>query len=105
MTDTYLQVVLSLAGVAGLIYLLAFLMRRKQGGDDFMKVVAYQSFGQRKGIAAMKIGSDIHIVGVTPNDIKLLKTYEEIAVTGETGREINNKLKRLRSLRENLDEV
>lgn len=105
MTDTYLQVVLSLAGVAGLIYLLGFLMRRKQGGDNLMKVIAYQSFGQRKGIAALKIGSDIHIVGITPNDIKFLKTYEEIAVTREIGRGINDKLKRLKGIKENLYEV
>lgn len=77
MTDTsYLQMVLALILVTGLIVALGYTAKRKQGAEGLMKVMGYQSLGPKKGIAAVKFGREILLVGVTANDLRLLKTYE-----------------------------
>ncbi|MGD1075323.1 MAG: flagellar biosynthetic protein FliO [Thermodesulfovibrionales bacterium] len=97
--------VLALAAVIGLIVLVGIFLRKKQGkAGTIMNVLAYQSFGPRKGIAALKIGREILLVGVTASDLKLLKTIEENELETDTVRDISNAVKRLRNMKEHLNE-
>lgn len=62
MTDNYLQLVVALAGIVALIFLTGFLYRKKQTKTGIMSILAYQSFGPRKGLAAIKIGNSVLLI-------------------------------------------
>lgn len=74
MIELYLQMGVALVLVSGLILLLGFAMKKKQTGKSIMKVLGYQSLGPKKGIAMVKVGQEVLVIGVTATDVKLLKT-------------------------------
>ena len=74
MMDLYLNMGAALVVVSGVILLLGYALKKRQGGDSPMKVMGYQSLGPKKGIAMVKIGSEVLLVGVTATDVKLLKS-------------------------------
>ncbi|MFN3480625.1 MAG: FliO/MopB family protein [Thermodesulfovibrionales bacterium] len=104
MSDLYLQVMTALGAVLGLIFLLAFLLRKKQRRNEMMRVIAYHPLGTRKGITAMKVGEEILLLGVTPADIKLLRRYNASDFESEEIRDISKKVMSLRRLKEGLGE-
>lgn len=71
----YLRMFVALGAVVGLIYIAAAFMRKRQGKPGILRVMAYQSFGPKKGIALLKLGGEILLLGVTPNELKLMKVY------------------------------
>lgn len=104
MSDLYMQVMTALGMVLGLIFLFAFLLRKKQTRNEMMKVIAYHPLGTRKGITAMKVGEEILLLGVTPADIKLLRRYNASDFESEEIRDISKKVMSLRRLKEGLGE-
>lgn len=87
MTGAYLQVAAALLFVVLLIVAAGFVLKKKQNKFGLMSVVSYQPFGPRKGVAALKIGKEILILGVTQNDMRLLKIFkdDEIELTEDKG--------------------
>ena len=77
MTGIYIQVAAALGFVLLLIVGAGFVMKKKQNRFGLMNVVSYQPFGPKKGVAALKIGHEVLILGMTPSDIRLLKTFKE----------------------------
>ena len=77
MTGTYIQVAAALVFVIFLIFATGFVLRKRQNRFGLMSVVSYQQFGPKKGVAALKIGKEILILGVTPNDMRLLKVFKD----------------------------
>ncbi|MBI5408351.1 MAG: FliO/MopB family protein [Nitrospirae bacterium] len=77
MTGTYLQTAAALIFVILLILGTGFLLRKKQNRFGLMSVVGYQPFGPKKGVAALKIGKEVLILGVTSNEMRLLKVFKE----------------------------
>lgn len=77
MTGAYIQAAAALAFVIILIAGAGHVMKKKQNKAGLMKIVGYHPFGPRKGVAAMKIGREILILGVSQNDMRLLKTFRE----------------------------
>ena len=71
----YLRMFAALGAVVGLIYLAAAFMRKRQARPGILSMMAYQSFGPKKGIALLKLGGEVLLVGVTPNELKLMKVY------------------------------
>lgn len=104
MTDKYLQLVVALAGVVALIFLTGFLYKKRQTRTGLITILAYQSFGPRKGLAAIKIGNSVLIIGVTPTDFRLLKTFNENELNIKPNSETEEPMMRLRRIREQLDE-
>ncbi len=104
MTDLYIQMVIALAGVVGLIFIIGFILKKKQLKPGIINVVSYQPFGARKAIVALRIGKEILLVGITPTDLKLLKTYHEKDLEADTVRDLNDKLVRLKNIKETLYE-
>jgi flagellar biogenesis protein FliO len=76
MTELVLQMIAALAFVVLLIFLMAFVYRKRGKGAGLISLVSYQSIGQKMGVAAVKIGGEIFVLGVTPTDFKLLKRIE-----------------------------
>ena len=96
--------IVALAAVIGVIFIMATILKRKQTKSSLMTVLTYQSFGPKKGIAAIKIGAEILLVGVTSTDLKLLKTFDENELDPELIRDINEKLNKLRNIKKLLNE-
>ncbi len=77
MTGTYIQMAAALVFVILLIFAAGYVLKKKQNKFGLMSIISYQPFGAKKGVAALKIGSEILILGVTPNDMRLLKVYKD----------------------------
>lgn len=104
MTGTYIQMIIALAAVIGMIFLMSFFLKKRQGKTGMINILAYQSFGPRKGIAALKIGREVLLIGITSTDIKLLKTFKENDFDEHASSEINSKLRMLRDIKERFNE-
>ena len=104
MIGLYLQMAAALAVVIGLIIIIAIVLKKKQTKSPLMTVLSYQSFGPRKGIAALKIGAEILLVGITSTDLKLLKTFDENELDPELVKDINEKLSKLRNIKKLLND-
>ncbi len=77
MIDLYLHMGIALILVSGLILVLGQFLRKRQGKESPMKVMGYQSLGPKKGIAMVKVGREVLLVGVTATDVKLLKSLDD----------------------------
>ncbi len=90
-----LKIALSLAFIVGLILVVAgFMKKRTATGSEILKTLGYLNLGPRKGIAIIKAGEEILLVGITTNDLKLLKTIPESALENE-----------LRTLKDNIQQI
>jgi flagellar biosynthetic protein FliO len=117
MTELYFQTGAALALVIGVIVLLGAFLKKRQAKDGLMKIMGYQSLGPKKGIAMVKVGAEVLLVGVTATDIRLLKTlagsveepFEETAMENTPGKparvivaDVGDKLKRLKAMKDSL---
>jgi flagellar biogenesis protein FliO len=78
MIDLYLQMGFALLVVTGLILALGYLARKNKRQGSLMKIMGYQSPGPKKGMAMVRIGREVLLLGVTATDIKLLKTMDPV---------------------------
>ena len=76
MTGAYIQMAAALAFVIMLIVGAGYFIKRKQNRYGIMSIVSYQPFGAKKGVAALKVGKEVLLLGVTQNDMRLLKTFK-----------------------------
>lgn len=106
MTDPYMQMLFALALVVCVILFMGLGLKKKRDMNGLMKVLAYQPLGQKKGIAAVQVGREVLLVGVTSTDLKLLKTFDDNFDTGgaekTTAADITEKLKKLRAMKDTL---
>jgi flagellar biogenesis protein FliO len=73
----YMQMVSALIFVILLIVGAGYLMRKRQNRFGLMNVISYQPFGPKKGVAALKVGEEVFILGVSQNDMRLLKIFKD----------------------------
>ncbi len=100
MTQTYIQMAAALAFVILLIFVTGFLLKKRQNKFGLMSLVSYHPFGHKKGVAALKIGSEILILGVTPNDMRLLKVFKDSELELKEKELFQNKLERFVKIRQ-----
>lgn len=103
--EIYMQTGAALIAVTGLIVFMGMFLRKRQTRQAMMKVIAYQSLGAKKGIAAVKVGEEVLLVGITANDIKLLKSLggqTDGQSSRDTAVDINAKLQKLRTIKETM---
>jgi flagellar biogenesis protein FliO len=62
-----------------------------------MSIIGYQAVGPKKGVAALKVGREVLILGVTPNDMRLLKTFREDELELTESESFQNKYDKFRS--------
>ncbi len=98
MTMAYMQMAAALVFVILLIFGAAFIMKKKQNRFGLMSVVGYQSFGPKKGIAALKIGKEILILSISPNEIKLLRVLKDSELDMLNTGNFHDKLERLKKI-------
>ncbi|RJQ45432.1 MAG: hypothetical protein C4538_08365 [Nitrospiraceae bacterium] len=96
MTGTYVQMAVALAFVIFLIIATGFIMKKKQTRGGFMSIIGYQPFGPKKGVAALRVGKEILILGVTSNEMRLLKTFHEGELELQEQDGFHNRLERFK---------
>ena len=104
MTGLYVQGALALGAVVAMILIMGLFLRKRQMKSGFLNFIAYQSFGPRKGIAAIKMGKEVLLIGITSTDLKLLRTFHENDLETDTVQHISNKVSSLKALKERLNE-
>jgi flagellar biogenesis protein FliO len=104
MMDSALSFITAAVGLVLSIVVLGFLYRRKQKQSNIINLVAYQSLGSKKGVAALQVGTDILVVGVMPNGLRVLKTIAADEVLEKKEDHFYEKLEKLRKLKEGSDE-
>lgn len=77
LSETIQLICAALALVVGIILLAGFGLKKRQEKGGLMKILAYQSLGQKKGIAAVQVGKEVLVVAVTATDLKLLRTFND----------------------------
>lgn len=106
MNELTVQVSLSLALVLCAVIWLGVMAKKRQSAGALMKVLAYQSLGRTKGIAAVQVGGEVLLLGVTANDVRLLKTLDGpsdgTAARSAASAELTDKLRRLRAMKDTL---
>jgi len=96
MTGTYIQMAGALTFVLLLIFGVAYMVRKKQNRLDLMSVISYQNIGPKKGVAALKIGKEVLILGVTTNEVRLLKTFQDNELDLDEAGGFHSKLERFK---------
>ena len=94
------QVLLGLLFVVGLVFALAWLLKRVgQGslvGSRQMKIVASLPLGTRERLALVEVGGQHILLGITPTSINTLHVFDEpvdLESTAEEGSDFATKLK------------
>jgi flagellar protein FliO/FliZ len=79
MTLELIKIGLSLVFVLGIIMIASRVLMNRMGGsqNQFIKTLGFLSLGPRKAIAVVKAGKEVILIGVTHNDLKLIKAYPE----------------------------
>ncbi len=98
MTGTYIQMAAALLFVIVLIVGAGYVMKKKQDRFGLMSVISYQPFGTKKGVAALKIGSEVLLLGVTPSDMRLLKVYKESELDIDAKEGFQNKFEKFKNI-------
>ncbi|MBP2675155.1 MAG: Flagellar biosynthesis protein, FliO [Deltaproteobacteria bacterium] len=104
MTDLLLQTGAALAFVILLIAAVAWAYKKKKPGiPGLLQLVAYQPFGPRRGVAAVRVGREVLVLGVTNTDLKLLRVLDAAAIEEGTAGAVADRVSRLRKIKEGLD--
>lgn len=77
MTGTYIQMSAALIFVILLIVAAGYVMKKKQNRFGIMNLISYQPFGPKRGVAALKVGKEVLILGMTQTEMRLLKSFNE----------------------------
>ena len=97
MTGSYIQMAAALLFVIFLIVAAGYVLKRKQNRFGFMSIIGYQTVGPKKGVAALKVGREVLILGVTSNDMRLLKIFKEDELELTETESFQNKFDKFRS--------
>ena len=104
MIESSLTLATALIGLILLMVVLAVLFRKKQKQSHIIRMVAYQSLGSKKGVAALQVGNEILLMGVMPNGIRVLKTMPAKEVIEVQGNPYSDRMEKLMKLKEEIDE-
>jgi flagellar biogenesis protein FliO len=101
--DGTLSFITALVGLVLSMVVFGFMYRRKQKQSNIINLVAYQSLGAKKGVAALRVGGEILVVGIMPSGFRVLKTLEAEAVTEKAEGPVTERIEKLRKLKEEID--
>ncbi len=104
MMEGSLTFITALVGLVLSMGALVVMYRRKQNQSHIIHMVAYQSLGSKKGVAALQVGNEILLVGIMPNGLRVLKTMDAKEIIEEREAPYSERMERLRKLKEEIDE-
>lgn len=104
MMEGSLTFVTALIGLILSMVVLGVLYRRKQKQSHIIQMVAYQSLGSKKGVAALQVGHEILLVGIMPSGLRILKTMEAKEVIETQDTPYSDRMEKLKKLKEEIDE-
>ena len=104
MIEGSLTFVTAVIGLILSIVVLGVLFRRKQKQSHIIRMVAYQSLGSKKGVAALQVGSEILLLGIMPASIRVLKTLEAKEAIEIQDNPYTDRMEKLRRLKEEINE-
>ncbi len=108
MMDSYIQMLFAFGAVLGLLLIFyGFTIRRRQAERGLINIIAYRVLDAKRGVAVavMKIGEELLFIGVTPNDMKVLKTLPEREARGQKSETLTSDFRALTStIRKKLNE-
>jgi len=104
MIEGSLSFITALIGLILTMVVLGVLYRRKQKHSHIIHLVAYQSLGSKKGVAALQIGKEVLVVGIMPNGFRVLKTMEAKEVIETQDNPYSDRMEKLRKLKEEINE-
>lgn len=109
MNDILIQMLSALFIVIILIFGLSLMYKKRQKSAGLIGIIEYRSFGQKMGIAAMRINKEIFILGITPTDMKVIERFGEEIIekpslnTDEKDKSnISKRIQRLKEIKESL---
>ena len=97
MTGAYIQMIAAFIFVVLLILAAGSIMKKKQNKCKLMNIIGYQSMGPKKSVAALKVGKEVLILGVTTNDMRLLRVFKDSELDLPEPESFQSKLKMARS--------
>lgn len=106
MSDIVTQMLSALFIVIIMIFGLSLIYKKKKRSAGIMDLIEYRSFGQKMGIAAMKINKEVFILGITPTDMKVIERFgeeiiEKLSINTDA-QCIRKRIQRLKELKESL---
>jgi flagellar biogenesis protein FliO len=104
MIDGSLTFITALVGLVMSIAVLGLLYRRKQKQSHIIQMVAYQSLGSKKGVAALQVGKEILVLGIMPSGFRVLKTMEAREIVETREAPFSESMEKLRRLKEEIHE-
>jgi flagellar biogenesis protein FliO len=109
MNDILTQMFSALFIVIILIFGLSLIYKKRQKSAGLIDIIEYRSFGQKMGIAAMRINKEIFIMGITPTDMKVIERFGEeiiekpsINSAEKDKSSISRRIQRLKEMKESL---
>ncbi|MBI4698368.1 MAG: flagellar biosynthetic protein FliO [Nitrospirae bacterium] len=98
MIGTYMQMAAALIFVVLLIFAATFVLKKRQNRTDrLMNIIGYQSFGPKKGVAALKVGGEVLMLSITSSDIRLLKVFKKDEIDTPHDGGVRGKLEELKN--------
>lgn len=70
-----LRVIAALVLIVGLLLVAIWLLKRRRTTTDNMSLLRYYPLGPRRGVAALKVYDEVLVLGVTNQNIQLLKSF------------------------------
>jgi flagellar biogenesis protein FliO len=104
MMEQSLNLITAVVGIVGAVGLLALLYRKRQKQSTLLQLMAYQSLGAKKGVAALKVGQELLLIGVMPGGLRVLKTLKAEEVLKEEEAVFSERWEKLRKLKEEIHE-
>lgn len=98
MMDSYIKILFAFGAVLGLLLIFyGFAMRRRQAERSLINIIAYRVLDPRRGVAVavMKIGGELLFIGITPSDMKVLKTLSDTELKDESSEVRRQKIENL----------
>ena len=65
--------------------------------------MVYHPFGPRRGVAALRVGREVLVLGVTNNDLKLLRVLDADKAGTLPAPSVPDAVSRLRKIKEGID--
>lgn len=77
------RVIAALVLIVGLLLVAVWLLKRRRTTAGDMTLLRYYPLGPRRGVAALKVYDEVLVLGVTSQNIQLLKSFPADKIPAE----------------------